>query len=155
LQTKLDTVLEENKKLKEGIAPLEALQAKIVKLETDNVKILEENKKTKLDLSKADAIKEFPLAAKFNDELTGSTPEEIKAKAKKFHDTVVSVSAESVKMKEEEIKKAWGEIPKGSIPGFLKQEDLDAQYEEDKKKGNIKGMLANKFMRLAQKMRPA
>jgi hypothetical protein len=152
LQAKLDIQIEENKKLKDGIQPLESLQAKIVKLEADNLKTAEENKKIKLDLCKADAIKEFPLSAGFNDELIGNTPEEIKAKAKKFHDTIATATAAGVKMKEDELKNAWGSLPRGSLPGILSQSDMDAQYEDAKKKGDIAAMLKNKFTRLVGKM---
>jgi hypothetical protein len=55
-------------------------------------------------------------------------------------------------MKEDELKNAWGSLPRGSLPGILSQSDMDAQYEDAKKKGDIAAMLKNKFTRLVGKM---
>jgi hypothetical protein len=115
----------------------------------------EENKKIKLDLAKENIIKEFPHSASFRDHLVGANEDEIKAKAKVFHETVAKAREDATKEKEAEIKRAWGNIPQGGVPGMMRTDELDADLEKNKKEGNTHGMLRNKFTRMFTKMAEA
>ena len=165
LQAELAAQKEVNAKLLADIEaaktnnPAEALNAKIADLEKKAAEHAAESQKMRITVAKQDAVKEFPLAAGFYEQLHGGNAEEIKTNAKLFHENVVKANEVAVKLKEAEILTAWGRVTSGGTPGILRQEDLDAQMEKAKGEKDIlkkaSMMMGVKLTQLGMKMKGA
>ena len=150
--SKLNDVIKSNANVRTGTAPNPEIMTKLAELQKQNEAIQAENMTMKINHVKMEAVKEFPLAASFLDEITANDPDIIKEKAKKFHEAIATANETAVKEKEAQLAAAWGSIHAGSVPGILRTEDLDADYAKAKADKNFVGMMKTKVIRLAQKM---
>jgi len=163
LQAELAAQKEANAKLQADIEaakasnPTDALNAKIASLEKQAADAAAESAKMRINIAKQDAVKEYPLAAGFYEQLHGDNPEKIKETAKVFHENVVKANEAALKAKENENMAAWGQINPGGPPGVMRQEDLDAKMEEAKKEPDtlrkVSKMMGVKMNQLAMSLR--
>lgn len=147
--TKLNEVIKANATKPSGNVDV---MNKLAELQKQNEAMQAENMAMKINHVKMEAVKEFPLAAGLIDEIVASDPAAIKDKAKSFHEKIAAANEAAVKAKEAEIAAAWGSIHSGSVPGVLRTEDLDADYQKARETKDYVGMMKTKVIRLAQKM---
>lgn len=119
----------------------ESLKKRLEELEASNKSHSEENKKIKIENAKAKAISKYPFSAPFITAIVTDSPDEIEVKAKEFHEASQAQRDQAIKDKEAELASRWGQIPNGSVPGFMRVEDIDAEYKKSKDANDPQGML--------------